>query len=510
MFDLTEAPQLKGLSDELDHLAPIDFGGFDPESLARFLVEGRRLRDRFDALLSRAGAAYVAAGAWKLAGFESPAAHLASLRGEPVDGARADLRLARALASMPLTAQALAAGTITRAHAERLRLARGGSRAIAFAAAEQMLVDLATSLDGLDFDRTVAYWSQLADDDAAEADAAVHDRERWCGMSKTIDGRRHLQASMTRTAGGEFQEALQRITTELFETDWARARERLGRRPSASDLGRTPAQRRHDALVVMARRAMAAPPGTKQPRPLLVVHLGGGDALFGRLCELSDGTVITPGEALQLLQMGDIERAVHEPPDRVRVSERTRLFRGAERRAVELRDRYCTFPGCRAPAERCEVDHVVPSELGGPTTQENGRLRCPTHHPGWRRDQPWLRTAGAGPPPGAADPPADPEPRGGRPSGTGARLARARPARTRGGRQQLTAGDAPTRRSAGGHAAAGQQVRGQRPPAHQEDAEDDGGDDDERRGGAAVEGHVAQHHADDDGHAPEVQPERDP
>jgi hypothetical protein len=112
--------------------------------------------------------------------------------------------------------------------------------------------------------------------------------------------------------------------------------------------------------------------------------------MFGRLCELADGTVITPGEALAVLQLGDIERAVHEAPDRVRVSERTRLFRGAERRAVEIRDRYCTYPGCHVPAESCDVDHVIPYADGGPTTQENGRLRCTRHHPGRRRYQPWF------------------------------------------------------------------------------------------------------------------------
>ncbi len=84
----------------------------------------------------------------------------------------------------------------------------------------------------------------------------------------------------------------------------------------------------------------------------------------------------------------------------MRVSEKVRLFRGGERRAVEIRDRYCTYPGCHVPAEDCEVDHVIRYADGGPTTQENGRLRCPAHHPGRRRDQPWFD------PP---DPPDEPE-----------------------------------------------------------------------------------------------------
>jgi hypothetical protein len=45
---------------------------------------------------------------------------------------------------------------------------------------------------------------------------------------------------------------------------------------------------------------------------------------------------------------------------------------------------------CRVPAELCEVDHAIPVDDGGETTQENGRLRCPRHHSDRQRFQPWL------------------------------------------------------------------------------------------------------------------------
>ncbi|HEY3485629.1 MAG TPA: hypothetical protein VGK49_09605, partial [Ilumatobacteraceae bacterium] len=32
------------------------------------------------------------------------------------------------------------------------------------------------------------------------------------------------------------------------------------------------------------------------------------------------------------------------------------------------------------PAERCDVDHIVPHVDDGPTSQFNGRIRCPTHN----------------------------------------------------------------------------------------------------------------------------------
>ncbi|QXC61401.1 HNH endonuclease [Aquihabitans sp. G128] len=59
---------------------------------------------------------------------------------------------------------------------------------------------------------------------------------------------------------------------------------------------------------------------------------------------------------------------------------RTRAFPGALRRAIEVRDRHCTHPGCTVPAERCDVDHIVEWSSGGDTTQANGRLLCPAHN----------------------------------------------------------------------------------------------------------------------------------
>jgi hypothetical protein len=40
----------------------------------------------------------------------------------------------------------------------------------------------------------------------------------------------------------------------------------------------------------------------------------------------------------------------------------------------------CFHPTCTAPAEDCEVDHVVPFSRGGPTTADNGRLACGFHN----------------------------------------------------------------------------------------------------------------------------------
>jgi hypothetical protein len=47
---------------------------------------------------------------------------------------------------------------------------------------------------------------------------------------------------------------------------------------------------------------------------------------------------------------------------------------------IRLRDGYCRFPGCNAPAERCEIDHVVPYDTGGPTDLWDLGPLCKFHH----------------------------------------------------------------------------------------------------------------------------------
>ena len=68
-----------------------------------------------------------------------------------------------------------------------------------------------------------------------------------------------------------------------------------------------------------------------------------------------------------------------------------RLFSRAQRRALAVRDAGCIWPGCQAPPGWCEVAHLTPWALGGPTDLANGALLCPFHHrrfdlDGWRLD----------------------------------------------------------------------------------------------------------------------------
>ncbi|HEY5250330.1 MAG TPA: HNH endonuclease signature motif containing protein, partial [Acidimicrobiales bacterium] len=198
--------------------------------------------------------------------------------------------------------------------------------------------------------------------------------------------------TMDPLSGTVVSEELGRLEHELFEAEWAEVKARLGREPTVADLDRTPGQRRCDALAEMAKRSRTAPANGKRPAPLITV-LVDFPTLAGRVCELANGTVVPPGALLSLLDEAYIERAVFSPDKRVEVSETARLFTGATRRAIELRDRSCTHPYCDRPASACQADHIIPYAEGGPTTQENGRLLCAFHNrlrnqPGVQRPPP--------------------------------------------------------------------------------------------------------------------------
>lgn len=59
---------------------------------------------------------------------------------------------------------------------------------------------------------------------------------------------------------------------------------------------------------------------------------------------------------------------------------RPRFARGALERHVEVRDRTCSFVGCRRPARKSDKDHTRDHADGGPTTRWNVGPLCERHH----------------------------------------------------------------------------------------------------------------------------------
>jgi hypothetical protein len=59
-----------------------------------------------------------------------------------------------------------------------------------------------------------------------------------------------------------------------------------------------------------------------------------------------------------------------------------------QRRYLKARDEHCRFPGCRQPVWRCDIDHTIDHQHGGPTAVCNLAHLCRRHHT-LKHQTPW-------------------------------------------------------------------------------------------------------------------------
>lgn len=147
---------------------------------------------------------------------------------------------------------------------------------------------------------------------------------------------------------------------------------------------RTPAQRRADALVEVCELAMRTEdlPASGGERPHLVITLP-YDLLRQQLGvgTLDTGERLTPEQARRLGCDATIIPVVLGSDGQVLDLGRSRrLITGSLRRALQVRDRGCAFPGCDRPARWCQGHHVTSWADGGKTSLDNAVLLCGFHH----------------------------------------------------------------------------------------------------------------------------------
>ncbi|HET9117792.1 MAG TPA: DUF222 domain-containing protein [Pseudonocardiaceae bacterium] len=147
---------------------------------------------------------------------------------------------------------------------------------------------------------------------------------------------------------------------------------------------RTGMQRDADALVELAQRALSegqlSTEGGERPQVVVTVSL---PVLQGRIgsASLALGGPINADVARRIACDAEIIPVVlgsrGEPLD---VGRASRTVPAAIRRAVIVRDRGCTFPGCSVPARWCDIHHVVHWADNGSTGIGNCVALCGRHH----------------------------------------------------------------------------------------------------------------------------------
>ena len=147
---------------------------------------------------------------------------------------------------------------------------------------------------------------------------------------------------------------------------------------------RSAATRRADALLELIGRAVAAPEGvTRTPRTQLVVTM-----TLEALLEQVRGTAVADnGEVLSAAtvrrlacEAGITPAVLGAPSEPLDLGHWERYFTRAQRRALALRDKGCTWPGCSIPYQWCEAHHAEHWANGGLTDLSNGTLICGRHH----------------------------------------------------------------------------------------------------------------------------------
>ena len=299
-------------------------------------------------------------------GYQSTASWLVSTCRLGWGAAREQVRLARALDQMPRTRDAIERGEVSLAGARVLAFARDVDPE-AFASAEDSLVEAARIHSVADLGRVAAYWRQAVE--AGDAGEGALRRRRRLHASISLEG-------MVRVDGDLDPETGETLLTALGAVMDAEVR-------SGAEDGRTPAQRRADALGEVRRQWLdrVDRPSVADERPHLTVTVADHVLTSGRISELDHTGPVDPQVARRIACDASVTRVVlsarSEPLD---VGRKTAVVPPSMRRAVVVRDRNCRFPGCDRPHAWCDAHHIRHWADGGETAARNLLLLCRRHH----------------------------------------------------------------------------------------------------------------------------------
>ena len=218
----------------------------------------------------------------------------------------------------------------------------------------------------------------------AEArETALRQARRGLRVYQDEDGMVIVRGRLEPEVGALFMQALAAARETLYQR--ARGVEGEAERGNVSaETPPTMSQKQADALALLAETALhqGLDPGTSGERYQVVVHVDAPvlvDPEQSGQSVLEDGTRVS-AETSQRLAC-DASRVVmrHDEEGRVvEIGARTRTIPPALRRALAHRDRGCRFPGCGG--RFAEGHHLRHWAHGGPTTLSNLALLCRRHH----------------------------------------------------------------------------------------------------------------------------------
>jgi hypothetical protein len=294
---------------------------------------------------------------------------------------------------------------------------------VATEANEGELLAFARGCTTAQLERMVRGFRRGSREDEAAWELGCHER-RTLSVFPDEDGMYVVKGRLPAEVGALLMRAVEAAGDALFrerkahglkagpgssEADSGMEREASPPQPT-TDTQREAAQRRADALGLLAERALAAGfggttgegagnesddptpvSGTRAERYQVVFHVEAetlkADGEPGR-SEMEDGTRLSAETSRRLSCDAGLVRITHAPDGSILdAGRRTRTIPPALRRALEARDQGCRFPGCGL--RFTDAHHVRHWAEGGKTSLGNTLLLCRHHHRlvhegGWR------------------------------------------------------------------------------------------------------------------------------
>ena len=145
---------------------------------------------------------------------------------------------------------------------------------------------------------------------------------------------------------------------------------------------RSESQRLADGVIQLADAYAkgAVTGGREKPTVLITMSL---ESLTGATDDpafASQGDRIPAFVARRIAENAHLQRVLMAGDTVLNLGRTVRCATDDQYRALVARDGGCRFPGCHAPASWCDVDHLVPWELGGATDLHQLVLWCRHHH----------------------------------------------------------------------------------------------------------------------------------
>jgi Domain of unknown function (DUF222) len=383
------ADTVTAISTALDAVVDCPLYGLGPEQCGDLLASVVALESRLAALRLRLVTAAELAGTAEHVGAPNTAAWLrANTRTDRATAGRA-VKLAKSLdGEFALTGDALAAGRVSEEQARVIVRAVAALPSSVGTAdrrqGEAHLIEQAAMFDPVELARLGRRLLEVIAPE--EADRLLGEQLK---REEARAGRRELFIRPDGQGGARLSGRLDAEGAAMLDA----ALDPLARPRPSDEEGpdpRTLGQRNADALVELARRALAGQccaggglPETGGEAATVLVTLS-LDALRTGLGAglLPTGDVISAAAARRWACDAKLIPAVLDgesmPLDLGRAR---RLFTPAQRRALALRDGDgCAFPGCDRPGSWCDAHHLRHWADGGPTDLSNGVLLCGWHH----------------------------------------------------------------------------------------------------------------------------------